>query len=148
MMAGTARRLCLLATALALPLPAALQAQELRGTLFTSPQQREYLDHLRSEFLARSQSGGFDIQEAEVPQIPTAVPEPMPNYAFGGIMMRSDGSRTVWLNGRAIDEPDLPAGIRLIEESGNPVLRVSTANGSYSIKPGQTLVTADGQVRE
>lgn len=141
-----ANPLLLLIATLALPC-ATLQAQELRGTLFTSPQQRDYLDHLRSEFLARSQGSGFDIQEAEVPQIPTAAPEPAPVYTLGGIMTRSDGSRTVWLNGRTVDESELPTGMRIVESDGSLTLRVNTASGNHLIKPGQTLNTGNGQVR-
>lgn len=145
MNARLANRLLLTA---ALLLPCAMpQAQELRGTLFTSAQQRDYLDHLRSEFLARSQGSGFDIQAAEVPQIPTAAPAPAPVYTLGGIMTRSDGSRTVWLNGRTVDEPELPAGIRIVDNAGSLALRVNTASGNHLIKPGQTLDTGNGQVR-
>src|SRR3990167_2299205 len=121
-----------------LSLPALAQ---LRGTLFTSPEQRAYLDYLRQDFLAKSRERGFDIEEAEIPEIPTgAVQELAPEiYTLGGIMARHDGSHTIWLNGQALHENDLPQGVTLTKSSGILALRFATATGSHLLKPGQTL---------
>jgi|GEM_PF-2945367 hypothetical protein len=130
---------------LSLPVPA-----QMRGTLFTSPEQRAYLDYLRQDFLAKSRERGFDIEEAEIPDIPDdAAQEQAPEiYTLGGIMARHDGSHTIWLNGQALSENDLPAGVTLTKNSGVEALRFTTATGSHLLKPGQTLELTAGSVVE
>ena len=117
---------------------------ELEGTLFTSPEQRAYLDYLRQEFLARSQERGFDITAAEIPDIPVddAASEPAAPqiYTLSGIVSLRDGSRRIWLNGQE--------GASLVQVDGAPALRFRTDGGSHVVKPGQTLELTKGSVAE
>lgn len=135
-----------------LVLPATPVAAQLTGTLFTSPAQREYLDYLRQDFLASSSERGFDITEAEIPEIPTAVAEAEAAgpevYTLGGIVSLRDGTQRIWLNGKALSEAELPPEADLVRDNGMLALRFSTANGTYLLRPGQTLDLAEGLVLE
>lgn len=140
----------ILACGMIAAMPAAAQ---LTGTLFTSPEQREYLDYLRQEFLASSSERGFDIDEAEIPEIPEAVAEAEAEagpvvYTLGGIVSLRDGTQRIWLNGKALSESELPGEARLVRDNGMLVLRFSTANGTYLLRPGQTLELTAGSVVE
>jgi hypothetical protein len=123
---------------------------ELNGFLFSSPEQRAYLDFLRQEFLARSEERGFNIMESEVPEIPAdaAPAAPAPTYTFGGISTRRNGDLVIWLNGQRYTETDLPAGLSLVIQDGQRSLLVSYAGNRYRLKPGQTvdLGSAEGVV--
>lgn len=126
---------------------------QLTGTIFTSPEQREYLDYLRQEFLASSKERGFDIDEADIPDIPDAVPgveeAAGPEfYTLDGIVSLRDGTQRIWLNGKALREAELPSEARLARDNGMLVLRFSTATGSYLLRPGQTLELTAGSVIE
>jgi hypothetical protein len=130
------------------PTPALAQLQ---GTLFTSPEQRAYLDYLRQDFLARSRERGFDITQSEIPEIPTqeaAAATGPATYALGGIVRLRDGTQRIWLNGQALSEAELPAGLRLVQQNGVPALRISSSTGSHILLPGQTLELVAGSVLE
>lgn len=119
------------------------QAQEF-GTLFTTPEEREYLDYLRDEFVRRSEQTTFNINEDVIPEIPDevvveeAAPE-VTQYSFGGIMVRRNGSRMVWLNGRQILEDDLPGNISITDGNANTQLRIRANNNNYLLKPGESI---------
>lgn len=143
---GTALLLSLLATA-----STAVQAQ-LQGTLFTSPEQRAYLDYLRQDFLARSRERGFDISPTAIPEIPTGADAPEDTapvvHRLGGIVRLRDGTQRIWLNGQALRESELPEGASLVHENGVPALRFVTDSGTYVLRPGQALEVAGGIVTE
>jgi hypothetical protein len=126
---------------------------QLTGTLFTTPEQRAYLDYLRQDFLARSRERGFDITEADIPDIPvqgeaTETPGAPVVHTLGGIVTLRDGTRRIWLDGKALTENELPDGARLVTGNGGPALRFTTTNGSYLLRPGQTLQLTEGNVTE
>src|ERR1700704_3682519 len=86
--------------ALAAPAPAA----EPLGRLFYTPDQRESLDTARSKKTRVNLS-----TEKQEKQEEPAVPQPEV-VTYGGIVRRSDGKTTVWLNNRAINEKDAVSG--------------------------------------
>lgn len=132
--------------------PSLLQAQELlQGTLFTNDEQRNYLDYLRQDFLAKNQQNGFDIEESQIPDIPVdgpAGPSGPTEYTLGGIMRRSDGSLSIWLNNQLVSEQQLPANARLIRDGATLALQFSTTSGTRLLRPGQTLAIESGAVQE
>lgn len=137
-------------TLLAALLAADAQAQ-LEGTLFTQPNEREYLDYLRQEFLRNNAERGFDIQEVAIPEVPDDVastPTGPTEFSFGGIMTRRDGSRSVWLNGRNLAESELPQGISLVSEGRNVTLRITHEGNVYMLRPGKTVDLTAGSVFE
>lgn len=128
------------------------QAQ-LEGTLFTEPEEREYLDYLRQEFLRTNPEGGFDIEDGDIPEIPqNAVPveedtRPV-EYSFGGVMTRRDGSHGIWLDGVLLDETQLPEGFSVVTTGQMTSLRVVRDGQTYVLRPGQSVNLATGTVSE
>ncbi len=130
------------------------QTEELNfTTLFTSPAEREYLDFLRADFLINNPEEDFNINQ-EVPPVPlidndTDVEENVETrYQLSGIFMKRDGSRTAWINGSSIDESNLPANMQILMSGAHAVLRISTDNGRFDLKPGQTLDVVRGEIME
>ena len=126
---------------------------QFHGTIFTSPEERAYLDALREDFLKKSQEKGFDIEQAGPPPLPVTADEPTENsapieYTLGGILTRNDGSHTVWLNNQPVAERNLPANMKLVTEGALTVLRLQTAAGTFQLKPGQTLNASTGETQE
>ena len=86
-------RLCALALIGALGAPAAAQDSEL-GRLFFTPERRQTLDRQRQ----------LNIQEKqEIAEDPT--------LTINGVVARSSGKRTVWINGVAQNENDKQSGV-------------------------------------
>jgi hypothetical protein len=125
--------------------PASAQS-ELQGSLFTSPEQRAYLDYLRQEFLSRSQERGFDISANTVPEIPAAADSAAPAriHSLSAIVTLRDGTRRIWLNGQALGEHELPDNAVLVQDAGTAALRF----GGHLLKPGQTLNLDTGSITE
>ena len=129
---------------------ASAQQVELDGQLFTNSQQRDYLDYLRKDYLAKNRKAGFDIKEAEIPEIPgetttaaNAAPVGPTEYSLGGILKRSDGSYVLWLNNKQLRDSELPKNMRLVTEGMSPTLRVRLDSGkTIELRPGQTYQIA------
>jgi len=125
-------------------------AQEI-GTLFTTPEERAYLDFLREEFLLNNQANDFDIDEV-VPAVPVIDVEEdassISTYSLGGIFTRQDGSRTVWLNENNITENNLPDNMILVNTATSSLLRIQIDTGVYDLRAGQTLDVINNQVLE
>lgn len=117
------------------------------GTLFTTAEEREYLDYLREDFLARTAEAGFDIDDDAVPEIPEdeETVEEVIEFHLDGIMTQSDGGRTVWLNGAPIFERDLPSNASIVTVDGVAGLQLLTPENGYILKPGQTVNTTTGE---
>lgn len=129
--------------------PMAPKGAEL-GRLFTTPQERAALDKLRHEG-----------RRAETPEEPTAAPktierapEPeteIPAITLNGIVKRSDGANTVWVNGTNSLEGEFDSqgfkvdtyrirGDRVtVTVSGRPAR-------SIQMRPGQTFDPAVGRM--
>jgi len=124
---------------------------QLEGTLFTEPEEREYLDYLRNEFMRNNAANVFDVQEVEIPDIPDATAtqtETGPvEYSFGGAMTGREGIR-VWLNGRLLAESELPEGFSVVQSSRNVSLRIVNNGKTYLLLPGQTVDVTTGNVVE
>ena len=126
---------------------------QFQGKIFTTPEERAYLDALRQDFLKRTEEQGFDIDKAEPPPLPVTETEQPENttlveYTLGGIMTRSDGSRTVWLNNQPVAEASLPANMSLLTEGSLVMLRITVDATRYQLKPGQTLIASTGEIQE
>jgi|GEM_PF-2489791 len=118
------------------------------GLLFTTPQERAYLDYLREDFLQRTASQGFDIQTEEIPEIEAPEPEQNVEFRLDAVITNQDGSHTIWLNGAPVREWDLPQDVSLIARSGQNMLQISTSSASYQLKPGQTINLTTGELWE
>jgi len=137
-----------------LSLPVAVSAQPLvQGKIFTSPEQRQYLDYLRQDFLAKNRQKNFNIEESQIPDIPVATANSTAattvEYSFDAIMSRADGHLTIWLNHKPLTEQQLPANFRLVREGNTLLLRVKSTDGrSLLLRPGQTIELTGGVVQE
>lgn len=128
------RRLCLLLLSIA----TLAQAQHPAplGRLFSTPGQRAELD-------ARRSAAGQPAPPLAAPPVPAPAPLPPP-VELNGLVQRSSGRSTVWLNQQAQQEPynRLPA-----EQAGT--LRLQLSNGqSVLLRPGQRYDPLRRQVIE
>ena len=99
-------------------LPCTTAAEEL-GRLFFTPERRQQLDHQRQ----------FNIEErSEVPEDPT--------LTINGVVTRSSGKQTVWINGTPRNENDESAGIRVDPARSPP--------GTVLIRSGESVGPAIG----
>ena len=107
------------------------------GRLFLSPEQRAQLDAQRYGPLAPDPA-------LAAPPAPPPPPPPAPPVELNGVVQRSSGRSTVWLNQEAQNEPHnrLAPG-----KPGTLTLRLS--NGQVLLlKPGQRYDPASGTVTE
>ena len=124
-----ARLLCALLLAAALPAPA---AQEL-GRLFFTPERREALDRQRQ----------FNLPERrEIPEDPT--------LTIDGVVTRSSGKRTVWINGVPQDDAHADSGVAITPSRANPGKVVVRPEGGPAAKAsvGDTVNRSTGETAD
>ena len=121
-----------LSAALALPARAQDTANGL-GRLFFTPERRQSLDHQRQ----------FNIKEKqEIPEDPT--------LTINGVVTRSSGKRTVWINGVAQSESDPPGAAAIAPSRRTPgevVVHPAGAPASQA-KVGTTVNRATGEASD
>ena len=83
--------------------PAASAEEEL-GRLFFTPERRQALDRQRQ----------FNIEEK-----PQEIPEDA-TFTINGVVTRSSGKRTVWINGVAQNDNERPSGVTIIPNRKAP----------------------------
>lgn len=108
------------------------------GRLFFTPDQRAQLDMLRTKKVVASQT-----KDEPAPEVVT----------YNGIIRRSDGKTTVWVNNQALSEADLrdkPAIAGRVSPDGRIVLQANQpqAAGKTQLKVGQSAELLSGQVAE
>jgi hypothetical protein len=134
-------RLALAAIVLALALPAAAADPPL-GRLFFTPSQRASLDVARKQ---RTRAAvATERTEEDVQPVPQTI-------TYGGMVRRSDGRTTVWLNDRAIDDPKAASGptiIRRVRPDGAVTLEVPQSSRRVDLKVGQSVEVLSGSVGE
>lgn len=130
--------------ALALAMSAAAADSSL-GRLFFTPSQRALLD------VARGQRTRVTVA-TEVTEATVEVSEPVPQtITYGGMVRRSDGRTTVWLNDRPLDDPkkaDGPTIIRQVRPDGAVTLEVPQSSRRVDLKVGQSVEVLSGSVAE
>lgn len=119
---------CCAVTALAQAQPPQL------GRLFSSPEERTQLDATRS--------GTPPAGTTQAPPVPPPPPPPAPPMELNGMVQRSSGRSTVWLNQTPQQEP-------YNQVSGASQLTLRLSNGQVVVlKPGQQYDPASGTVME
>ncbi len=114
------------------------------GRMFYTPAQRATLDTARKQNI-RTEIGTDD---SEAQQKPVAAPLPQ-NISVNGIIRRSDGKNTIWLNERPVDERQTGGVKAAIGKNDNRVrLSVPESGRSVDIKVGQTVEMVSGAVDE
>ena len=102
--------------------------------LFTTPQQRDELNELRK-------NPHTGKKEEDLPKLP-------PYFTFHGLVTRSVGPTTLWMNnessrfqeGFKIEEPQRQGLVVPIQLAGH--------KKGFTLKPGQTLNTLNGEIQE
>jgi len=119
--------------------------------LFTSPGLRAELDRRRLRSL-QPQAVEEDSMPTELvlEQLDTVQPIPDEIYEVGGSMRRNDGSYTIWINNRALDQEDLPPHIELLTPYSKGYVRIrdSDSGATFTVKPGQVLNLSQGELME
>ncbi|MGJ8689563.1 MAG: hypothetical protein ACSHXZ_08590 [Gammaproteobacteria bacterium] len=117
------------------------------GKIFSTAQQRAYLDRQREELLSE-----LNEQERLAVLAQPVVSESLelaPRLVhMGGVVRKANGNHTVWLNGVPVNSFDLPSNVSLEFQRGMGMLRVRSVSGEYIVRPGQTLNADDGAIRE
>lgn len=122
-----------LAILAALALNAPTFAEEALGRLFFTPERRQALDHQRQ----------FNIQEkVETQQEPT--------FTINGVVTRSSGRRTVWVNGKVVGESNAASDVDVVPTRQNPgqiVIQSGDAT-TTSAKVGETVQSDTGETAD
>ena len=120
------------------------------GRLFFTPDERARLDALRRRPAAAPQAPVAAAAPAPQPQ---PLP-PAPEYVtLNGVVRRSDGSTTVWLNNKPVRGQQTEQGIVVSPSErpgapGNVTVRVPQTGRSVDLKVGQQLEVNSGKVQE
>lgn len=131
------RTMRLLPILLVTVLPAA-HAAELTGRLFFTPEQRVQLDQLRKQKAVASQ-----VRDEPIPETVT----------YNGIIRRSDGKTTIWMNNQPMSAAELRSGQSVagsVSRDGRIVLQ-NPQDGSgakLELKVGQSATLMSGKVDE
>ncbi|MDD3815006.1 MAG: hypothetical protein PHZ02_10205 [Desulfocapsaceae bacterium] len=115
------------------------------GRLFFTPQDRVYLEQLR--WASPESLPLIPEQQQEKGTSPDSNPA---TITLDGMVKRSKGAQTVWLNGVSYNRKHLPANVRLPQPftPEKIELRVKEKGKSYPLRPGQTLDIDSGQISE
>lgn len=148
-MSAVHARLAVLAVLAACTVPAAGQTTfTTMGRLFTTPSDRMRLDQQRNAADVRGQyqtgegaagqnaQAGMPAPAAAYSPPPPPAPRPV---SLGGVVRRSDGSATVWVD-------KMPHETRMPAASAGKGITVDIEGRSVQLKPGQTYDPANGTV--
>ena len=127
--------------------PAAPESATL-GRLFFTPSERARIDAMRRRPPA-----------APPPAVAAAPPEPAPRaeapkyLTLNGVVRRSDGATTVWLNDKPVRGRTTAEGIMVVPSAragtpGDVTVRVPQTGQSVDLKVGQRLEVNSGRVQE
>lgn len=116
-----------------------------RERLFTTAEQRAYLDELRNGTAVNRPPD----QRPRQPAVPEREPEPPPSVRLQGFVRRSGGPPAVWLNDRSTlagDEVEGDLHVHSGRIEGSTVVVVLPDGRSVRLKPGQTWDPESGRV--
>lgn len=112
------------------------------GRLFFTPTQRASLD------VARSQRTRATVATEQTERLVVEKPTPQ-TITYGGMVRRSDGQTTVWINDRAVDGGDAADGatvVRRVGPDGAVTLEVPQSNRRVDLKVGQSVEVLSGSI--
>jgi len=111
-----------------------LHAETAMGRLFFTPEQRAALDR------ARQQNISAETTNAAAPD----------NITLNGVVRRSDGHHTVWINSKAFGDKPSDNSVKITRDkrSGNFTLQLPYSDKQIQLKVGQSLDAASGKVDE
>jgi len=108
-------------------------AEESLGRLFFTPERRQQLDRQREMNV---------LDKQQVPADPT--------LTIDGIVTRSSGKRTAWVNGSPQNEDDVASGLSVTPRRGDPGKVLVEANDSPAARArvGETVNRTTGQASD
>ena len=115
------------------------QAAEPIGRIFFTPEQRDQLNSLRTQRIVATQ-----VRDEPIPEVVT----------YNGIVRRSGGKATVWVNGEALSEAglrDKQSIVGRVGRNGQILLQTpqaGTGQGQVRLKVGQSAELLSGRVDE
>lgn len=113
---------------------ASVHADATIGRLFFTPEQRAALDN------ARRQNVSSEAENATTPD----------NITLNGVVKRSDGRHTVWINNRAFGDKSANDGVSVTRDgkTGGFNVQLPYSEKRVQLKVGQSLDSASGKVEE
>jgi hypothetical protein len=117
-------------------------AAEPLGRLFFTPAQRSSLDVARNQKTRTT----VDTEGTDEPAAPT--PEVL---TYEGMVRRSDGKTTVWINNRALHEKEAVGGTSIVNRprsDGSIRLQIPQSGRAVDLKVGQSVELLSGSIEE
>ncbi|MCF6282437.1 MAG: hypothetical protein L3J28_09540 [Candidatus Polarisedimenticolaceae bacterium] len=143
-MSGLLRQMSWLLVALLIV--SSVSADDEMGRLFSTPADRQVLDRLRSG-LEQSKTR-LDVGAGMVGEVLLPSSEP---FYLNGLVQRSDGRTTVWVNGERIDQQSGTDELKLrsrADRKSRVKLRLNEEQRNVVLKPGQAWDPASQQIIE
>jgi hypothetical protein len=109
------------------------------GRLFYTPAQRTQLDDVRSH------------RSTALPEPAAEASPPPPALTYRGVVRRSDGKSTIWINNRAITDGQSLSGVAVlgrVRPDGALQVQLPESKRAVDLKVGQTLEVDSGSVAE
>ena len=127
----------------------ALAADSL-GRLFLTPEQRAQLEIVRAQ-RDRRLPVSIETETAAAP-VPAA-PQGPEIVTYNGVVRRSDGKSTVWINGKPVNErdrrrSDSEVTVLGVQRDGAVSVAIPQADRKASLKVGQSLEVTSGTIEE
>ena len=122
--------------------PGPATAAESLGRLFFSVEQRAQMDVARSKRIRSTL--------AEEPSAEDAAPLPE-MVTYRGVVQRSDGKNTIWLNNHAIPEGEISGRTPVnstVRRDGSLLIQLPEASRRIDLKVGQSLEVTSGVISE
>ena len=114
------------------------------GRMFFTPAQRASLD------VARTQRARTTLATEKTEEVATAAPVPQ-TITFDGMLRRSDGKSTIWINNRPVNENQQAGGavvVGRIRPDGGVSLQMPQSGRSVDLKVGQSIELLSGTIEE
>ncbi len=121
------------------------------GRFFTSPAERIRLEQIRhAPPVAESEPGPLVAEPEPVAEPAATEPPPeVPGITVNGLVKRSHGRSTVWVNGRSSKEGDLESQYVRVDsrDVGDSVrIDIPVTGDSVRLKPGQTYQPGESRI--
>ena len=129
-------------------LPGLAHPADRLGRLFLTPDQRSQLETVRAQ-RDRRLPADADTEAAPAATIPTG-----PGVVtYNGVVRRSDGSATVWINSKPVNERskgknDSEVSVLGLRRDGAVAVAIPQAGRTASLKVGQRLDVTSGRIEE
>lgn len=122
-----------------------VSAQNSIGRLFTSASERASLDQLRKSDIV--QDHGVQKPKEKKVEVPH---EPVVDVLLNGVVKRSSGKQTIWINGQQVKDGKGPDKIRVSSgpNRDNRITVKIAGKPDVYLKPGQRLNSGTGEIQE